>query len=258
MHLFCPLCRRSCSLNRWYFGTSLISPTHRCGAALDIILSTPTLPGLETVHSDHMLCSCHLDIPQAPLSPNSAHPPSLLRVRDWSTVVASCHHTLSAWHQSVLAHVSGPLPDFPARVSTLDSLFDSLTRILFDCASLHSCRRSGSRPRTKQPLSGGMMRSTKPLLLARAPGVTSAALGHMRIRLVAASCASSSHHSSFLHDPLLERVALFCDAPSGTLLLLLTFATCSGMAPPALPSLLMRHVLNGAPIFLTHWGLSVF
>ena len=97
------------------------------------------------------------------------------------------------------------------------------------------------------------MRSTTPLLLAISPGVTSAALGHMRIRLVSASCASSSQHSSFLQDPLLERVALFCDvplppclralssaAPSGTLLL--PFATCSGMAPPALPSLLMRRV----------------
>ena len=41
--------------------------------------------------SDHMLCSCHLDNHQASLPPNSAHS-SLPRVRDWSTVVASCHH----------------------------------------------------------------------------------------------------------------------------------------------------------------------
>ena len=33
------------------------------------------------------------------------------------------------------------------------------------------------------------------------------------------------------------------------LLLLLTCATCNGMALPALPSVLMRRVLNGAPIF---------
>ena len=38
-------------------------------------------------------------------------------------------------------------------------------------------------------LSGGIVRATTPLLLA---GVTSTALGHMRIRLVSASCASSS------------------------------------------------------------------
>ena len=87
-------------------------PTHRCGAALDIILSSPSLSTPITVHSglnccplaplccpllssDHMLCSCRLDIPEAPLSPSSAHSP-LLRVHDWSTVVAACHHSLSA------------------------------------------------------------------------------------------------------------------------------------------------------------------
>ena len=43
--------------------------------------------------------------------------PSLPRVRDWSTVVASCHNSLSVWHQSVLAHVSCPLTDFLARPS---------------------------------------------------------------------------------------------------------------------------------------------
>ena len=73
------------------------------------ILLTPTLPGNVTVHSgwrccslvpvccpllssDHMLCSCRLDVAQASLPPNSAHSPSLPRVRDWSTVVVSCHH----------------------------------------------------------------------------------------------------------------------------------------------------------------------
>ena len=143
-------------------------PTHRCGAALDIILSSPSLPGSVTVHSgsnccslaplccpllssDHMLCSCHLDIPQASLLPDSTHS-SLPRVRDWSAAVAVCHHSLTEWHQSILAHISGPLPGFPARASLLDSLFDSLTRILFDCASLQSRRRLGSRPRTRQPL----------------------------------------------------------------------------------------------------------
>ena len=98
-----------------------------------------------------MLCSCHLDISQASLPPNTTHS-SLPRVRDWSTVVAACHHSLSAWHQSLLVHVSGPRPDFPARASTLDSHFDSLTRILFGCASLHSRRHPRSRPRARQPL----------------------------------------------------------------------------------------------------------
>ena len=111
--------------------------THRCGAALNIILSTPSLPGCVIDHSgsnccslaplccplvssDHMFCSCHLDIAQASVPPNSAHS-SLPRVRDWSSVVAACHHSLSTWHLPVLARVSGPLPDFPARASTLDA-----------------------------------------------------------------------------------------------------------------------------------------
>ena len=143
-------------------------PTHRCGAGLDIVLSSPSLLNPITVHSgsnccplaplccpllssDRMLCSCRIDIPQGPLSPYSAHSP-LPRVHDWSTVVAVCHHSLSAWHQSVLAHVSGPLSGFPERASVLDSLFDSFTRILCGCASHHSRRRPGSRPRTRQPL----------------------------------------------------------------------------------------------------------
>ena len=132
-------------------------PTHRCGAALDIILSSPSLSACVTVSccplaplccpllsSDHILCSCGLDILQAPVSPVSAHWP-LPRVRDFSTVVASCHHSLSAWHQSVLACGSGPLPDFPECAY-------SFTRILCGCASHHSRRRPGSSPRTRKPL----------------------------------------------------------------------------------------------------------
>ena len=88
--------------------------------------------------SDHMLCSGHLDIPHASLLLHSAHS-SLPRVRDWSNVVAACHHNLSVWHQSVLAHVSGPSLTF-MRVLPLWTFFDSPTRIVFDCASLHKLR----------------------------------------------------------------------------------------------------------------------
>ena len=168
MHLFCPLCRRSCSLIPWFFGTSLIFPPTVVvllwtSFSLRLLCQPPSLSTRVPIaapfaplccpllSSDHMLCSCRIDIPQGPLSPYSAHSP-LPRVHDWSTVVAVCHHSLSAWHQSVLAHVSGPLPGFPERASILDSLFDSFTRILCGCASHHSRRRPGSRPRTRQPL----------------------------------------------------------------------------------------------------------
>ena len=171
MHLFCTLCRRSCSLIPWYFGAPLIflltvvvllwtSFSQRLlpqAASLSTLVPIAVHLGLSVAPCFLPTMCCALVISTFPrllsLSlPNSSHPPSVPRVRDWSTVVASCHHSLSAWHQSVLAHVSGPLPDFPARASSLDCLFDSLTQILFDCASLHSRRRPGSRSRTRQPL----------------------------------------------------------------------------------------------------------
>ena len=131
-------------------------PTHRWGASTPITVHSglnccPLAPlCCPLLFSDHMLCSRRLNIPRVPLSPSSAYSP-LPRVHDWSTV-AACHHNLSAWHQSALAHVSSPLPSFPERVSVLDSLFDSFTRILCECASHHSRRRPGSRPRRRQPL----------------------------------------------------------------------------------------------------------
>ena len=67
------------------------------------------------------------------------------------------------------------------------------------------CLSTVSRPRTRQPL----MRTATPLLLAMAPGVTSVALAHMRIRLAEPGI---SQHSSF-RDQLLERVAWFCNVP---------------------------------------------
>ena len=80
-----------------------------------------------------------------------------------------------------------------------------------------------------------------------------------------------SQHSSFLQDPLLERVAWFCDvppcsvlralesaAPSRPPLSHLTCATCNGMAPPALPFLLMTRNPLARPFFLLHWGLCGF
>ena len=72
------------------FRNSPDRPTHRCGAALDIILSSLSLSqpaSLSTrvriaaplrlfvvplLSSDHMLCSCRLNIPKAPLSPAHA------------------------------------------------------------------------------------------------------------------------------------------------------------------------------------------
>ena len=116
------------------------------------------------------------------------------------------------------------------------------------------CLSTVSRPRTRQPL----MRAATPLLLAMAPGVTSVALAHMRIRLAEPGI---SQHSSFpgptsgtsglvLQRPLSRRAPkLPCSlshppAPSGPLLSHLTCAICNGM--PFLP---VRLDPTGAPIF---------
>ena len=219
MHLSCPLYRRSCSLIPWCFGTPNL-PTHRCGAALDVTLSTPSLPSCVTVHSgsnccslaplcclllssDHMLCPCHL---HASL-PTSAHS-SLPRVRDWSSVAAACHHSLSVWHQSWLTSLAHSLT-FLRRASTL---FDSLTRILFDCASLHLVV-ARIPPRTRQPL--WWNDACYHALVARNGSWrdfrrSGSHEDQARFRLLRQQFHSIVRSS---RTPLLERVAWFCDVP---------------------------------------------
>ena len=168
MHLSCPLCRRSCSLIPWCSGTLPISQPivvvllwtslsqHQLFHATS--LSTPVPTAVHSLPSVVPACirphvvflsSRH----SLGLSFSKLSPPSLFAQRDWSTVVASCHPSLTEWHQSVLVHDPHSLPDFPERASILDTLFSSLTQILFDSTSLHSRRRpTVSRPRRRQPL----------------------------------------------------------------------------------------------------------
>ena len=167
MRLFFPLYRRSCSLIPWCFGTSLIVlPPLCCCSGHHSLFAFSQPASLST----RVRIAVPLRLFVAPCSPPTTCCVLVVltftrllclliqpirpcpRVHDCSTVVAACHHSLSTWHQSVLAHVSGPLPDFPVRASVLDSLFDSFTRILCGCASHHSRRRPGSSPRTRQPL----------------------------------------------------------------------------------------------------------
>ena len=205
-----------------------------------------------------------LHILQASQSPISAHPPSLPRVRDWSAVVASRHHSLTGWHQSVLVHDPRSLPALPSRASTLDSLFSSLTQIILDSPFAFV----GAPPclvHASGNIFGGMMRAITPLLLAMAPGVTSVALGHLRIRLASASCASSFAAQSVPPGTTTGTSGLGLSRPSpavilglrplssvtlsGALLPHLTCAIWNGIAPPDLPFLPMRRVRNGVPIF---------
>ena len=210
-----------------------------------------------------MLCSCRPNIPQAPLSPFSAHSP-LPRVHDWSTVVAACHHSLSTWRQSVLAHVSGPLPDFPVRASVLDSLFDSLTQILFDCASLHSRRRPESRPRTRQPL--WWNDACYHALVARNGSWrdfrrSGSPEDQARFRLLRQQFHSTvrSSRTRFWNEWLGSVTSLSRRAPRlACSLIRRTFRSHIVTPDPALPSLLMRRVPIGAPIFPPQLGTLLF
>ena len=123
--------------------------------------------------SDHVLCSCH-HIPQAPLSP-----PSLPRVRDWSTVVASCHHSLCV----------APVCLGPRFMPT--SLHVHPLYVVAPPCLVHA----------RGNLSGGMMRATMPSvdMLAMAPGVTSVTLGPRGSGSFPPPAPAVSQHTSFLH-----------------------------------------------------------
>ena len=139
------------------------------------------------------------------------------RVRDWSSVVVSCHASLTEWHQYVLNLSSSPLPSTPQRVSALDAVFSSLTQILFDGASFHSRRRPATTPpcfRRRQPLwwNDACFRA----IVATASGVTSVAQGRKRITLVSAFYVSSFTALCVLPGPASGVNGLTVCSPSPT------------------------------------------
>ena len=142
----------------WFFAIHWIkSPHPRGGAALDVILTTSTLVPCygagsyccpvaplccPLLASDHMLCSCAVHLPLS-LGTISASQP-LPRVRDWWVVLTSAEPRLIAWHHSVMCAIASHPPDTPGRAPVLDSLFESLTQILCDSASLGVAPRSAA------------------------------------------------------------------------------------------------------------------
>ena len=200
-HLFCPLCKRSCSFIHWFFGL----PTDRCGAALDIILSSPSLSTPITVHSglnccplaplccpllssDHMLCFCRLDIPRALLSPSSAYFP--------------CPVCTTGPLWLLLAITISPLGSSPWPTSLALSLrFLSVHKfwtlfLTFSRGSSVSVLQitlvvAPGPAHAEGSLYGGMMRATTSWLFATAHGVTFAAPGLLRISLVSTSSINS-------------------------------------------------------------------
>ena len=256
MHLSGPLCKRSIFLIPWYFGTPPDFPIHGCGAALDWSLSTQHLSSqaasLSTLvpiavrlrFSDHVLCCCHLYILQASLSPNSAHPPSLPRVRDWSTVVASCQllclapswptflahsltflRVLSLWtsrlypsrksssivHLFTLVVVPGPAHAQPLWWSGFHAL-------VVRNGSWRDFRRSGS------PEEQTRFR----VLRQRCHSAVPASKTHVWNEWLRSLTSVSRRAPELL-------VFFLSSTPSSPLLLLLTFATCKGASRSALP-----------------------
>ena len=124
-------------------------PTHRCGAALDIIFATRSLSCHgSAVHCGSIRCSVALCCPWSTFPslflPAQASPPPCL-----AFATASCHASLTEWHQSVLSPSSAPLNAFP-----LWALSSAPSPRSFDGASLHSRRRPATTPctRRRQPL----------------------------------------------------------------------------------------------------------
>ena len=159
----------------------LDAPTH-CGAALDIILTTRSLSCHVAVHCGSVCCPV-ARVPRLIIfsalvestfpswfQPAQASPPPCL-VRDWSLVVASCHASLTEWHQSVLSLSSSPLPSTPQRVSALDAVFSSLT----ESSSMVPLSTHARGPPPLPTLAGdnpcgGTTRASAPSSLAMGPG----------------------------------------------------------------------------------------
>ena len=193
--LFCLLCRRSCSLIPWFFGTPLIFlPTVVVLLWTSFFLRLLSQPAsLSTrvriaVPLRLFVAPCSLFRPHVvPLSFSFF---SLFALAPCARLV-HCGCCLSSQSLCLAPVRLGPFPGFPERASVLDSPFDSFTRILCGCASHHS-RRCPGTAHAQGSLFGGMMHVTTLWLLATAHNVTFAALGLLRIRLVSASCVSSS------------------------------------------------------------------
>ena len=207
MHLSCLLCRRSCSLLLWCSGNFPISQltvvplwTLFSQHQLSHATSQSTLVPI-AVHLHLSVASCLLPttcgVPAIstftrPLFfPNQPTPPPPCPVcvtgQLWSALVTtvSLWGTSLSWstfhaHSPTSLHVR-PLWSLSSAPSPKSS--STVHPFAHDIAPPCLVHARGNFP-------GGMMLGVMPLLLATAPGVTSVALGHKRIRLVSASCAS--------------------------------------------------------------------
>ena len=225
MYLFCPLYRRSCSLIPSYFGTSLIflptvvvllwtslslrllsqpaslSTRVRIVVPLRLFVAPCSLPTTccALVVFTILRLLCLLFQPIRPCSVCTTGPLWLLLAITVSLLGTSPSWPTSLAHSLTFLRVL-PLWTLSLTLSRGSSLVVLRITLVVAPGPAHG---QGS-------LSGGMMRVNTLWLLATAHGVTFAALGLLRIR---PPPSTVSQHSSFLQDPLLERVAWFCDVP---------------------------------------------
>ena len=169
-------------------------PTHRCGAALDIILSSPSLSTQITVHSGLNWCPLRLFVV-----------PCSLLTTCCALVALTFTRLLCLLIQPIRPCPvcrTGPLWLLLAITSLVHSLaFLSVLRLWILSLTLSRGSSVGMLRITlvvapgpahaQGSLSGGMMRAATLWLLATAHGVTFAAPGLLRIRLVSASSVNS-------------------------------------------------------------------
>ena len=135
-------------------------PTHRRGAALDLVLATPNTVQTVEVH-DGQQCSCPAQSICCPLLGSDHYaltisltqgvkvdPPPLpttWRVRDWYQLLQSQHAQMQSWSQQVrnLLHDAPHLISHSARREALDNLYEKLLHIIW-----------GSDPRLYRPCCG--------------------------------------------------------------------------------------------------------
>ena len=111
-----------------------------------------SIAALLLLASGHMLCSCKVHLPLSRGTVPANHP--LPRVCDWSVVLTSAEPRLIARHCSVMSAIASHPPDTPGGAPVLDSLFESLTQILCDGASIVAAPQSAAArvcPRRHQP-----------------------------------------------------------------------------------------------------------
>ena len=140
------------------------TPTHRAGAALDLIIASPGIINSIQIHnsahcscldrhaccpllgSDHFAITVDLLKPRQVLSREA--PPTPFRVRDWHALLLSIKPGVQEWSRVCRATLNHPVPsDQTTCRSTLDMLYTQLADLLWSADVCHYSRRVPNRRR---------------------------------------------------------------------------------------------------------------